>query len=513
MGRFATNTINYDQLVTELLGTPTYTTIANDIAHLATQASGIQAGLQLASIGDTWFVDGGVAASGNGTAPDQAFLTIQEGSNVMLSGDVCIVESGQYDENLTVDGLSVTTPRVRFLAKSPYQVVVINTFGGATSTVLITADYVEFNNFVTFGDILGTGCPVGWHLQGCQLSQLNNCAAALHSSRGFVMDSDNLSTLNKCWAYFVWDAGGANVSFEIITAGCTFLYDCYAITTAFVGDGFRLTGEVILTRCFVTGHFNGFTSGFGQQHIMDCYAGGNTINKALVAGTKVYNFQEDSLITPLNSIQEDLSAIYTRIGAPIGADISADLVVIQTDTQYIDTIAMTAPVHDSVGESVISHDKHFHTKERWLGMKAVQTATDWADDTLNPFIAKSGNDTWGVGAGDEAQVLGTADTPIIADKEEFDIHSVMVTSTSSATVYKCRFIWGTGTMADAITAEQFSEWTYIREASNGRGTMIDVRMPRLPADTQIWCQAWNATDDATISFLVGVHEYDVPEVP
>jgi hypothetical protein len=168
---------------------------------------------------------------------------------------------------------------------------------------------------------------------------------------------------------------------------------------------------------------------------------------------------------------------------------------------------------DSIGYVLELIEHHFHNAERWLGILGAQTATDWADDTLTPFVAISGNNTWGVDANDEAQVLGTDDTPVVAGNNRFDMHRILVTDVTTDTPWKLRFIWGTGTMAAAITAEQFSEVMVQFDSTNPQqsaGIPVDIRCPPLTSGSmQVWCQAWNATDNAEIDFLVGLHEYTV----
>lgn len=166
---------------------------------------------------------------------------------------------------------------------------------------------------------------------------------------------------------------------------------------------------------------------------------------------------------------------------------------------------------NSLAYKVHEIERHFHGRERWRGKKAVQTATDWADDTLSPFRAISGNNAYGAQANDEALVLGTADTPAITGNVRFDLHRLMMVGASSSTAYKLRIVYGTGTMADAITDGQYSEVVVMSDpaAAQVPHEIIDVMMPRgTCGSTQIWLQCWNATDNATFDFLVGWHEYE-----
>jgi hypothetical protein len=166
---------------------------------------------------------------------------------------------------------------------------------------------------------------------------------------------------------------------------------------------------------------------------------------------------------------------------------------------------------NSLGYRVAELERHFHARERWFGKLGSQTATDWADDTLTPYRAISGDGAYGSDANDEAQVLGAADTPSIADKTHFDIHRIFITAVSVDTVYKLRIVYGTGTMADAVTAGQYSEAMVKFDRLNPQqsaGIPFDVMMPRCAVGTKVWVQAWNATNNATVDFFVGIHEYE-----
>ncbi len=182
------------------------------------------------------------------------------------------------------------------------------------------------------------------------------------------------------------------------------------------------------------------------------------------------------------------------------------------DAQKIDNLATDGldGVNNSLTYRVHEIEKHFHSREHWRGMKGVQTATDWSDDVLTPFQAISGNNDYGGDANDEAQVLGTDNTPVISGYPKYDLHRILIIDASSTTVYKLRLVWGTGTMADAITANQFTEIMvqYDPALFGGSGVPTEIMMPRVNCGTdKIWIQAWNATNNATIDFLVGWHEY------
>lgn len=161
-------------------------------------------------------------------------------------------------------------------------------------------------------------------------------------------------------------------------------------------------------------------------------------------------------------------------------------------------------------------ESHFHAPERWIGKRGTQTATDWGTpDSIAPFRAISGDNTYGADANDEALILGTGDSPLTVGNLRFDIHRIFVIDASKRTPYKLRIAFGSTTLAAAISAGAYSEVITKgiptdEEENDGNcpGLGVDVRMPRCVAGTdKVWVQAWNATDNATVDFLVGLHEY------
>lgn len=156
-------------------------------------------------------------------------------------------------------------------------------------------------------------------------------------------------------------------------------------------------------------------------------------------------------------------------------------------------------------------EEHAHHICRWYGIRAPQTATEWASaTTLTPYVCISGAGTWGAEANDEAKVFGTDDVLWDEDFSMGDFDEILFVANTSTTLYRFRMIWGSAaqSMADAIAAGQYSEALFIR------GNTDNVRIPRvmktelIGITAQIWAQCMNATDNATLSFLVGVHGYD-----
>jgi hypothetical protein len=172
---------------------------------------------------------------------------------------------------------------------------------------------------------------------------------------------------------------------------------------------------------------------------------------------------------------------------------------------------MTTYYFKDLQERAISTSIHFHSPERWRGLRAPQTADNWAADTVSaPFVLTSGDNAWGA----EVQMLGPLDTPILAGSAKFDARPVLITDLSqAANPYKMRLVWGTGSYADAVTANQYSEFMFASTSTNAAqfgGFPYSMQMPNLASGTKVWAAVWCATNGATISMYLGVHEY--PEI-
>ncbi len=161
-------------------------------------------------------------------------------------------------------------------------------------------------------------------------------------------------------------------------------------------------------------------------------------------------------------------------------------------------------------------EEHLHHYVRWFGKLNPQDATHWAvtmDAHLaQPYRAISGNGVYGADPGDEAQLFGTADVPI-AGMLAGDFNEFLAIANTSNTVYLLRIVWGTGNLAAAIAAGQYTEFPFFRPAADNNRKVTIVTCKKIPIQvaglpTQIWCQCQNATDNATIDFFIGVHGYD-----
>jgi hypothetical protein len=151
-------------------------------------------------------------------------------------------------------------------------------------------------------------------------------------------------------------------------------------------------------------------------------------------------------------------------------------------------------------DETIEIENHLHNTEKWIGASATE-------DNLTGYQCISGNNAFGA----EVLLLDIANTPIEAGKTKFDLHRVVPVAVSVATAYLLRIVWGSGTFAAAITARQYTTVPFMGTGlgSNISGAASEVICKRIPAGYKVWAQIKNATNLATMNFLIGIHEYTV----
>ena len=165
-------------------------------------------------------------------------------------------------------------------------------------------------------------------------------------------------------------------------------------------------------------------------------------------------------------------------------------------------------VENSLAYLVEEIDRHFHVRERWWGALGAPDDTNAIDINVNrPFVAISGNDAWGTAI----SIMGTADDVGIGADPYFDPHRVLfVDFNGNATAWRVRFIWGTGTSGDAITAGQWSEIMVINAVAGpfAVGVPSQIKHIRVAVGTKMWAQVWNATNLEELDFFYGTHSYE-----
>ncbi|GAG40498.1 unnamed protein product, partial [marine sediment metagenome] len=132
-------------------------------------------------------------------------------------------------------------------------------------------------------------------------------------------------------------------------------------------------------------------------------------------------------------------------------------------------------------------ERHLHGDRRYWGAVAVPDETNAIESNVSrPFVVVSGNDDWGVAI----PICGTGDNPApLGTDTYFDPNYILVVDTDDNTVYKIRLIYGSGTSADAITANQYTEEMFITAGGPFQsGVPVEVGHDRIPVGYKTWAQ-------------------------
>ena len=153
------------------------------------------------------------------------------------------------------------------------------------------------------------------------------------------------------------------------------------------------------------------------------------------------------------------------------------------------------------------------SRVRWAGISPDQSGNTWMRaGRLSPFQCVSGAADWGTDVDDEAKIVGTEDTPIIAGNKRYRMCKILIVDASVETEYIIRVIYGSTTRAALIAANQYTEFMFKFDASNpteSPGVPVELTSPIVPvATTKLWVECKNATDNATIDFYVCLREFD-----
>ena len=161
-------------------------------------------------------------------------------------------------------------------------------------------------------------------------------------------------------------------------------------------------------------------------------------------------------------------------------------------------------------QEILEVEKHIHNCERWFGLAAAPSGTNFGDQaTLLPYVAISGAGVFGADGNDEAKCIGTDDTPAQTGMTRYDFHRILVVDVENAAPWVLSVIHGSGTMADAESAGQYTD-VMIQFAAGPLdvGAPVNILMPRLVCGVdKVWIRAKTATNNDEIDLFVGIHEY------
>lgn len=179
----------------------------------------------------------------------------------------------------------------------------------------------------------------------------------------------------------------------------------------------------------------------------------------------------------------------------------------------INYIGLVMPIHTDnlspIYNLVYHTEAHIHNGEKWLGAATSPSGETHVADRMgggiSPFVLTTGNDTYG----SWVQILGSTDTPIVADSVDFDGHRVMVTVTDSTAPFKIEIVAGESAgIAAKIAAEQYTEIPYISATNNADSGVTELISYKLDVGTKMWARAVCIGETTkSISFYYGIHEY------
>lgn len=161
-------------------------------------------------VGEIWFVDASVSASGDGKSPDGAFKTITEATTASAAGDAITVKAGTYAENLTFSKNAVEFwPEIGTII-APAAGVPITISGNfvkvecpsgalrvdptAAVGVLVTGNFVYLNDIRVRANSSGT---TAFDLQG-DGADVRRCRASDVTTAAFKVSGDRVKLEDSC---------------------------------------------------------------------------------------------------------------------------------------------------------------------------------------------------------------------------------------------------------------------------------------------------------------------------
>lgn len=164
---------------------------------------------------------------------------------------------------------------------------------------------------------------------------------------------------------------------------------------------------------------------------------------------------------------------------------------------------------NSLAYKVHEIEKHFHNQEKWLGVAAAPSGETHVADVMTgttiPFALTSGVSDFG----NWVQVLGSADTPLVAGQARFDAHRLLVTGTDSTAAFIIQVAAGeSADLAAKVAALDYTSAMYISATNSNDSGVEDIMSSRVPAGVKVWARvACVGQSTKTLNLYFGIHEY------
>lgn len=165
-------------------------------------------------------------------------------------------------------------------------------------------------------------------------------------------------------------------------------------------------------------------------------------------------------------------------------------------------------VSDSLAYRVHKVERHLHSYEWWFEAAASPDGEVHVADRIGSgggaFQVDADNDDWGTWV----QVLGSADTPVIAGSVTYDAHRTEVSSAERNAVYFFQLAFGTSGAA-ALTAGTYTEVVFKPASNQIDSGPVMVRTQGMDTSTKAWARCMcPGQNTATLDFFIGLHEYE-----
>ena len=178
-------------------------------------------------------------------------------------------------------------------------------------------------------------------------------------------------------------------------------------------------------------------------------------------------------------------------------------------TTYID--GKRQDTVDQILSTVQDLDARVATCQRSFGKSADQSGNNWAEAAgLTAYRCISGAGDYGADTNDEAKVFGVLDTPACEAARSLIFAGGLLVDISSTTPYILRVVYGSGssTLATAVLANQYIEVPVKFDSVPAAtvGLFFSIPCIAIPSGSRVWAQCKNATNNATLDFLIMIQE-------
>lgn len=158
-------------------------------------------------------------------------------------------------------------------------------------------------------------------------------------------------------------------------------------------------------------------------------------------------------------------------------------------------------------EDIEEVDRHNHHNDIWFEKATSANEEIHVADRIGSgngsFQLDAGNDDWG----DWVQLLGSSDTPVYPQKDEYDLHKLQITASERTSTYYIQIAFGEDA-TNALANGDITEVPFTPAAVAGRPAPITISSEHHVMTTKVWSRCkCPGQDTGTLDFIFGLHEY------